>query len=74
VLHVYVSCENMNDIDVNDFISIDETYNSQSRKYVTGLINFDKLRNASWLSNPSNSLVVFEDTSHLEHQHFEELE
>jgi len=74
VLHVYVSCENMNDIDVNDFISIDETYNSQSRKYVTGLVNFDKLRNASWLSNPSNSLIAFEDTSHLAHQHFEELE
>jgi homoserine dehydrogenase len=74
VLRVYVSCENMNDIDQNDFLAIDETYNSQSRKYITGSIRFDKLRNAKWLNNPANSVIVFENTEQAESHHLEELE
>ncbi len=62
VLRVYVSCENMSDVSQNDFIAIDETYNSQSRKYITGSINFDKLRKAAWLHNPANSVIVFGDS------------
>ena len=72
VLRVYVSCENMNDIDQNDFISIDETYNSQNRKYITGSINFTKLRNAPWLDNPANSVIVFENPGPAESHDFEE--
>lgn len=74
VLRVYVSCENMSDVDQKDFIAVDETYNSQSRKYITGSISFDKLRNASWLNNPANSVIVFEDSQVTSMQHFEELE
>jgi homoserine dehydrogenase len=74
VLRVYVSCENMEDIDQLDFIAIDETYNSQSRKYITGSIRFDKLRNAKWLNNPANSVIVFENTEQAESHHLEELE
>ncbi len=74
VVRVYVSCENMIDIDQRDFIAVDETYNSQSRKYITGSIKFDKLRNASWLNNPANSVIVFEDSGETKSQHFEELE
>ena len=74
VLRVYVSCENMEDIDQLDFIAIDETYNSQSRKYITGSIRFDKLRNAEWLNNPANSVIVFENTEQAESHHLEELE
>jgi len=62
VLRVYVSCENMSDVNQNDFIAIDETYNSQNRKYITGSINFDKLRKAAWLHNPANSVIVFGDS------------
>lgn len=74
VLRVYVSCENMNDIDQNDFLAIDETYNSQSRKYITGSIRFDKLRSAEWLNNPANSVIVFENAEQAESHHLEELE
>ena len=74
VLRVYVSCENMNDIDQNDFLAIDETYNSQSRKYITGSIRFDKLRKAEWLNNPANSVIVFENAEQAESHHLEELE
>jgi hypothetical protein len=64
----------MEDIDQHDFIAIDETYNSQSRKYITGSIRFDKLRNAKWLNNPANSVIVFENTEQAESHHLEELE
>jgi homoserine dehydrogenase len=74
VLRVYVSCENMSDIDQQDFIAIDETYNSKSRKYITGSISFDKLRNAKWLNNPANSVIVFEDSGEKKSHHLEELE
>lgn len=74
VLRVYVSCENMTDIDQKDFIAVDETYNSQARKYITGTINFDKLRNAAWLNNPANSVIVFEDSGIVADHQLEELE
>jgi len=74
VLRVYVSCENMNDIDQRDFISIDETYNSQTRKYITGSIGFDNLRKAAWLDNPANSVIVFDHSGQAENHQFEELE
>jgi homoserine dehydrogenase len=73
VLRVYVSCENMSEIDLPDFISIDETYISQNRKYITGSIRFDKLRKADWLHNPANSVIVFQDTEQVENHQFEEL-
>ncbi len=73
VLRIYVSCENMNDIDQSDFFSIDETYNSQNRKYITGSISFAKLRNASWLDNPANSVIVFENEGTAESHDFEEI-
>ncbi len=74
VLRVYVSCGNMADIEMSDFISVDETYNSQSRKYITGSIRFDKLRNATWLNYPANSVIVFEDSGISADHHLEELE
>ncbi len=73
VLRVYVSCENMNDIDQRDFITIEETYISQNRKYITGSIKFDCLRNAAWINNPANSVIVFDNQRQEENQHFEEL-
>jgi homoserine dehydrogenase len=73
VLRVYVSCENMSEIDLPDFISIDETYISQNRKYITGSIRFDKLRKADWLHNPANSVIVFQDMEQVENHQFEEL-
>jgi homoserine dehydrogenase len=73
VLRIYVSCENMKDIDQSDFISIDETYNSQNRKYITGSISFTKLRNAAWLDNPANSVIVFENPGPAESHDFEEI-
>jgi homoserine dehydrogenase len=62
LLRVYVSCENMEDINAGDFVSVDETYNSQQRKYITGSILFGNLRKAEWLNNPLNSVIVFDET------------
>ncbi|HNW53202.1 MAG TPA: hypothetical protein PKN21_02985, partial [Bacteroidales bacterium] len=73
VLRVYVSCENMADIDRLDFVSIDETFISQTRKYITGSISFNKLRNAAWLNNPANSVIVFEDPGVAGNPEIEEL-
>jgi homoserine dehydrogenase len=72
VLRVYVSCEDMLDVNQADFISIDETYISQNRKYITGTINFDQLRGATWLANPANSVIVFEDPGFTQNQHLED--
>lgn len=73
ILRVYVSCENMADIDRRDFISVDETYISQNRKYITGTISFDKLRTASWVNNRANSVIVFEDSIVADSPELEEL-
>jgi hypothetical protein len=64
----------MADINRLDFIAIDETYISQNRKYITGSISFDKLRNAAWLNNPDNSVIVFADAGPAADHHLEELE
>ncbi len=74
IIRIYVSCENMNDIDQSDFITIDETYNSQNRKYITGSIKFDSLRKAIWLNNPANSVIVYGDSGQPENHQLEELE
>jgi homoserine dehydrogenase len=74
VLRVYVSCENMADIDRRDFIAVDETYISQNRKYVTGSIRFDKLRSAPWINNRANSVIVFEESGVAADHYLEELE
>ncbi|MDO9256736.1 MAG: homoserine dehydrogenase [Bacteroidales bacterium] len=74
VLRIYVSCENMADIDRRDFLAIEETYISQNRKYITGSISFSKLRNAAWLNNPDNSVIVFADAGPAADHQLEELE
>lgn len=74
ILRIYVSCETMTDVDQRDFITVDETYNSQNRKYITGSISFSKLRNAAWLNNPANSVIVFDNSGETENHQLEELE
>jgi homoserine dehydrogenase len=74
LLRIYVSCENINDINQQDFDTIDETYTSQNRKYITGSITFSKLRNADWLKNNENSVIVFQDSANGENHQLEELE
>lgn len=74
ILRIYVSCETMTYVDQRDFITVDETYNSQNRKYITGSISFSKLRNAAWLNNPANSVIVFDNSGESENHQLEELE
>ena len=62
----------MADIDRLDFVAIDETFISQTRKYITGSISFNKLRNAAWLNNPANSVIVFEDSGIADYTEMEE--
>jgi len=73
-LRVYVSCEDINAVDQNDFLTIDESYNSKSRKYLTGSISFDKLRKAEWLADPDNSVIVFDTSGQIDNQQPEDLE
>jgi len=73
VLRIYVSCENMADIDRRDFIAVEETYISQNRKYITGSIRFEKLRNAAWVNNRANSVIVFEESGIAADHDLEEL-
>jgi homoserine dehydrogenase len=74
LLKIYVSCEQMSHIELSDFTTIDETYNSLTRKYVTGSIEFDKLCKAAWINNPANSVIAFDTIGQPDHHHFEELE
>lgn len=67
-LRIYVSCQDLNDVNRSDFEGIDELYDSKNRKYITGTIRFDYLCKSSWIDNPHNSIIVFHDPSLLRHQ------
>lgn len=67
-LRIYVSCQNLNDVNRSDFECIDELYDSKNRKYITGTIRLDNLCKSAWINNPNNSIIVFHDPSLLRHQ------
>lgn len=60
-LQVYVSFDNWNDINRQDFEWIEEFHCHEERLYLVGVIHFEKLRKASWTNNPEVSVIVCPD-------------
>jgi homoserine dehydrogenase len=38
-----------------------EFHSTEERQYITGIIQLDKLKNASWFQDPSASIVLLPD-------------
>ena len=60
-LAIYLRFNNPDSIDKNDFISIHEEYKARENHYIIGEINFEKLRNSSWLRNPGINIILLEN-------------
>lgn len=58
-LRVYVSFENWEDLRKEDFETIEEFYSSRNRQYLIGLIQVEKLKEATWLQSPQVSVIVW---------------
>ncbi|MHB1922889.1 MAG: homoserine dehydrogenase [Chitinophagaceae bacterium] len=58
-LKIYLRYTQPTEVNLNDFTSISEKYESENYRYVVGLINLEKLIAAKWLSNTSVNLLVF---------------
>lgn len=58
LFRVYVSFDEWDVINKNDFVFIEEFYNSRGRKHLTGLIELNRLVNAGWASYPSVSVIL----------------
>lgn len=66
VLPIYLRFDNPDAIDKNDFITIREEYKAKENHYIIGEINFEKLRNSSWLRNPGINIILLENDDHVE--------
>ncbi|MGZ5245428.1 MAG: hypothetical protein ACXWD4_16015, partial [Bacteroidia bacterium] len=60
-LKVYVSFDDWNEIEKDDFLQIEETYSGKTRKYLIGNIPLETLQNADWVKNENVSLIVVEN-------------
>lgn len=60
-LKVYVSFNDWNEIEKDDFLEIEETYSGKTRKYLVGNIPLETLQNAAWIRNENVSLIVVEN-------------
>jgi homoserine dehydrogenase len=60
-LRVYVSFDEMKEIDVNDFAYLDEFHCHGSRKSVAGVISFSRLRNCPWARANNISVILCEE-------------
>ncbi len=59
-LKIYLRYKKTDQVDLADFYSISEKYESADNRYVVGIINLDKLKNSSWLKNKEVNLLVLE--------------
>lgn len=57
-LRLYVSFNIWTDIDRKDFEWIEECHINDDRPYMTGVIHFEKLKNAAWLHKQEVSIIV----------------
>jgi len=60
-LKLYVSFNAWSDIDLTDFDFTEEIYCQRGRQYLTGVIHYEKLKNADWLSDNNVSVIVCPD-------------
>jgi homoserine dehydrogenase len=57
-LRVYVSFNDWIEVDRGDFEQVFEFHSAEQRQYITGLIQIDQLRNATWFNDPSVSIIL----------------
>jgi homoserine dehydrogenase len=69
-LRIYVSFNNWNQVDKEDFSWIEEFHGGEDRHYLIGTISFEKLRRCHWAFNNQVSIIVCPDgiTETLEHR------
>lgn len=59
-LKIYVSFDNWDAIDQNEFLEIEEIYKSAQRSYLVGAIDLDTLFNTEWFYDKTVSVVLVE--------------
>jgi homoserine dehydrogenase len=59
-LKIYLRYKKTGQVELADFYSIQEKYESPDNRYVVGNINLKKLKEAAWLNNPDVNLLVLE--------------
>lgn len=59
-LKIYLRYKKTGQVDLADFYSISEKYESSANQYVVGTISLSKLRTAGWLKNKEVNLLVLE--------------
>lgn len=60
-VRIYVSYNRNEIVETNDFVAIEETYQSHERSYLVGIIELDKLKNAYWLEQEGVSVVSLDE-------------
>jgi homoserine dehydrogenase len=64
IIPIYLRFDNPDAIDKKDFITIREEYKAKENHYIIGEINFEKLRNSTWLRNPGINIILLENDDH----------
>lgn len=59
-LKIYLRYKKADQVNLADFYSLSEKYESSSNRYVVGIIGLEKLRSAEWLHNKDVNLFVLE--------------
>lgn len=59
-LKIYLRYRTADQVHLPDFYNISEKYESSTWRYVVGVINLEKLKEAKWLKNPDVNLLVLE--------------
>jgi homoserine dehydrogenase len=57
-LNIYVSFEQIADLELKDFELIEEFRTHTERSYLTGIIGYEKLVKSRWIGNPTVSIIV----------------
>ena len=60
-LKVYVSFNDWAEVNKWDFEQVIEFHSTAERQYLTGIIHFEKLKNAAWFYDPSISVILLPD-------------
>ncbi|MFL5811694.1 MAG: homoserine dehydrogenase [Flavisolibacter sp.] len=57
-LKVYISFNDWAEVNKWDFEQVIEFHSTEERQYLTGIIHFEKLKNAGWFHDPSISVIL----------------
>ena len=57
-LKVFVSFNDWAEVNKWDFEQVIEFHSTEERQYLTGIIHFEKLKNAGWFYDPSISVIL----------------